>query len=530
MKRILYIALALCALTSCSDFLKEYSQDMIVAKHPSDLDEVLLGSCYLPSEPIGSGPAGTRMGGFFNILDDDVNTGGDRLDSLGHGSNEVSKAWTQCMAGNYGYFAWQQDVGINYDGSISNDDAATWDALYAHINVANTLLDEITLLPHDTQKDRSDWLRVQGETHFLRAQFYFWLINLYAAPYRPATAAQSPGVPLKLEPGIEFKFTRASVEDVYRQINADLCAADSFLTLSPQNEAHFLHRASAEAVNLLWSRVLLHQQRWAEAAQKAKKVMDSEHFYLAPLTQFAPNAPFLTEENPEVIFSQGSNSLATPSAFTARNGDYCISRDLYQTYDSLDVRRTCFFALYDESSGIANDSVQLAYKYQRGSSLRSHISDYGCLRLSEAYLNRAEALACQGEAPAEALALLNELRSQRIQGYQPQNYTGAELIRQIREERRRELCLEGHRWFDLRRYAVSGVEPWSRPIVHSFGVCGDYVGVMYRRTVVLPPASLNYTFALPKSVVNFFTEDPLETNPRDNIKPLETDNPDDEKQ
>lgn len=515
---------------SCSDFLKEYSQDMIVAKVPSDLDEVLLGSGYIGSEAIGSGPVGTRMGGFFNLMDDDINTGGDRLDADGNGSKEVSKAWNQCVLGNYGYFAWQQDIGVNYDESLSNDDAATWDCLYAHINVVNTILDEIQDLPHTSDKDLADWLRVQGEAHFLRAQYYFTLVNLYGNVYTPSTAATSLGVPLKLVPGIEFEFTRATVAEVYAQINADLEQAAAFLTQSPQKEEHLLHRASIEAVNLLWSRVLLHQQRWAEAAHKALEVVGTKTFNLAAISSLQPNAPFLTESNPEVIFSQGSNNLAPMEVLTARNGDYCVSRDLYCLYDTLDVRRACFFGEYGESSGIQNDSVYLHYKYQRGNALRSHISDYYMLRLSEAYLNAAEALALaslagqttdEPDPQMRANQLLNTLRSQRIPNYTSEQWTGTELVQKVREERRRELCFEGHRWFDLRRYAVCEPCPWAKDIVHDFGVCGDYVGVMYRRIIVLPAGSPNYTLAIPKSVLKFFTEHPMETNPRDQIEPLD---------
>ena len=509
-------------LTSCTDFLKEYSQDMIVAKQPSDLDEVMLGSGYLPSSPVTSGPHGNRCGGFFNILDDDVNTGGDRVNpETGKGTTEVSKAWNQCVLGNYGYFAWQQDVGTNYDNSLSNDDAATWDALYAHINVVNTILDEIQDLPHATDRDLADWLRVQGEAHFLRAQFYFMLVNLYADEYTPETAASKLGVPVKLVPGIEHEFTRASVAEVYAQINDDLARAEDFLTRSPQKTDHLLHRASLEAVDLLWSRVALHQQQWTLAAEKAQKVISSDNFYLAPISAFSPSSPFLTAECPEVIFSQGSNSLSPTEVFTARNGDYCVTRELYDLYAEGDVRRDSFFGVYGESSPIPNDSVFLNNKYERSNSLRSHISDYYMLRLSEAYLNAAEAYAIMGRE-AEANALLNELRSQRIVSYEPQHYSGAELVSAVRDERRRELCFEGHRWFDLRRYAVCNPYPYSRDIIHSFGVCGDYVGIMYRKVVVLPAGDLNYTFAIPKSVLKYFTDKPFDTNPRNNIEPLET--------
>ena len=79
-----------------------------------------------------------------------------------------------------------------------------------------------------------------------------------------------------------------------------------------------------------------------------------------------------------------------------------------------------------------------------------------CLRLSEAYLNYAEAMAMAGNVN-EATAALNALREKR---FDPEDYDDVtfasrqELIDFIRDERRRELCFEGHRWFDLRRWGM----------------------------------------------------------------------------
>ena len=43
--------------SSCSDFLQEYSQDKDYVRTWEDLDESLLGSCYMPvkvTRPVGS--------------------------------------------------------------------------------------------------------------------------------------------------------------------------------------------------------------------------------------------------------------------------------------------------------------------------------------------------------------------------------------------------------------------------------------------------------------------------------------------
>lgn len=513
---------ATAAFTGCDDFLSEYSQDQIVARKVQDLDDLLLGDGYLQSASIPSGPSVTRVAGFMNILDDDVNTGRDIVDSLSESSSFVAKAWVQSLISMYGYFGWQQDVGGNYEGTNINDDAATWDEFYKHINVVNVILNEITDLPHSTKQDSLDYCRVQGEALFIRAQLYFTLVNLYADAYQEATAANALGVPLKLTPHVEFEFTRASVKEVYDQIVSDLTQAERYLTLSPQTPSNYLHRASVEAVDLLLSRVYLYMQNWQLAADKAKAVQDSPNFYLASLTSLDSETAFLTRENGEIIFSQGSNNLASTDIFTGRPGDYCVSNDLYSLYDDDDRRKQCFFKRYtdDPTSAILCDSVALNFKYERGNSLRSHVSDCFTLRMSEAWLNRMEALAMLGQT-AEANSLLNEFRAERIGKYAAQSYSADELVRQIRDERRKELCFEGHRWFDLRRYAVNATSPFTKTLVHVYNVCNDY-GWRFPRTLVLPPHDQSYTLAIPKSVVDFFTDGSMPTNPRQKREPLES--------
>ena len=83
------------------------------------------------------------------------------------------------------------------------------------------------------------------------------------------------------------------------------------------------------------------------------------------------------------------------------------------------------------------------------------------LRLSEAYLNYAEAMAMLGgSGDDEATAALNTLREKR---FDPEDFeevefsSNAELVQFVREERRRELCFEGHRWFDLRRWGMPAI-------------------------------------------------------------------------
>lgn len=72
MKNIIYIAI-LILFTGCGNFLDEYSQDLVVPKTVSDLNEVLLGNGYVPSSEVQYLRRGS-IGWQLNILDDDINT------------------------------------------------------------------------------------------------------------------------------------------------------------------------------------------------------------------------------------------------------------------------------------------------------------------------------------------------------------------------------------------------------------------------------------------------------------------------
>ena len=459
----LALALSLLGTASCNDFLDQYSQDRVVAKTVQDLNELLVGDVYLKSYVVNKGvSAGTY--GFVNILDDDINTTG-----TSQQGNVGNTAWTHTVAPMYGFFTWQQDVRYNYGRTNKLNDDATLKTLYTRINHVNNIVDLIDDMPHATEEDAALYHRVKGEALFARSQFYFALANLYGRPYRLDSAAVDLCVPLKLTSYVEHnkdqetQFSRATNAEVYAQVAKDLETAASELTTAPQPDRFRLHRASAEAANLLLSRVYLYMQRWSDAEKAARRVVESPRAKLATIASLQGGQPFLTRNNAEILFTQGANHLAASDRNTSLTGapaDYCVSRELYELYSSFDARRNAFF-----STNSLSDSLGLANKYERTTEA-NHISDGFTLRTAEAYLNLAEALAMQGK-DAEANTVLHKLQSQRIDE-DLMDFTGEELVNEIRNERRRELCFEGHRWFDLRRYSVMEKYPLHKTIVHAF--------------------------------------------------------------
>ena len=515
--RNILIGMLLLASVGCSNFLDEFSQTNIRASKISDYDELLLGSVYMPSlkpnEPtyyVYPRPATSCS--FFNMMDDDINgVDIEALNSVGYYATE----WPSFSRGMFGYMTWQKDLTNTMTGTWADD--ATWDDLYQRIAILNTTLEEIDLLDNiSTDQEIADYHRVKGECHFLRAQFYLILANLYGKPYNPETAATDLGVPLKITSGVEHdkdketQFDRTPLNQIYAQVVDDLQHAVEHLSISSKG---VYYRTSKEAAVLLLSRVYLYMQDWEAAKDLLEPNMDD--YLLVTMDSIGEGNPFITEDNAEVIFSQGS--LFTQVNLTGYAPDFCVSADLYSLYDKEHDYRTLFF-----EQNPSTDSIALVGKYYIGSH-RSRVSDVLMLRNAEAYLNMAEACAMMGAQDGLANQYLNALRRTRIKDYVDQTYAGEQLVNEIRNERRKELCFEGHRWFDLRRYTVSDPYPYSKQIRRKY--CTYETTRPYVKNTVyeyiLEENDAAYTLDIPKTVKNFDTT-PMPGNDRPERVPLET--------
>ena len=495
MRKIIYILFCL-SFIGCN-YLEDYSQDLVIAKSVQDVDELLLGSGYLR---YGS-PDYMAYGDpcyWIHLLDDDVN--GIIVDNASANNVELLKSTY------YGYFAWQWEVGRNYDKTSLASDASLWNTLYSRINIANIILAEIQDMDKENEEDELDAWRVQGEAYFLRAQFYLFLVNIYGDAYAPSTAASKLGVPLKLTEYVEHdpdrnpQFERATVQEVYDQIVSDLENAVSCFERGSQPQS--IYRASKEAALLLLSRVHLYMQNWEGARDRALEVLESKNTLAA--MSFMDSVVFLSPSNVEVIFTQGVQNLK--HGITGRGGEFCVSSDLYNLYDDTDYRKIVYFTA-------ARDSIGLDFKYNTGDE-PSYLGDVFMLRTAEAYLNAAEAYAMLDDA-GNASKYLNDLCRARYIEYTDQTYTMDNVIQAVRDERRRELCFEGHRWFDLRRYAVCEEAPYNRTIEHVFPLYDQdnrnaFQSAEVYRLEIDDPA---YTFAIPKDVLNF--DSGMPDNPRE---------------
>ena len=72
---------------------------------------------------------------------------------------------------------WQNRVGLTVDRLSTKAEDADWDRLYKHINLANMILYEIEKQHVENDDDRKAISRIRGEAYFLRAAYYFILVN-----------------------------------------------------------------------------------------------------------------------------------------------------------------------------------------------------------------------------------------------------------------------------------------------------------------------------------------------------------------
>ena len=514
MKKILILCCMAGLFGACSNYLKEYSQDLAKVENLTDLDEVLLGKGYMP--------VGRFEEQYMQKLPQDV-----FLQSIHYMSDELaynpqtsSGDIAGILPGMFGWYTWQQSVGLPYEGNSRAAENRDWKQIYSCINICNMVLVSADELPANNAKEALQQKRIKGEARFLRGLYYFTLANLYGKPYF-AGNLDAPAVPVKLTEYVEDKdYTVNTVEEVYAQVLADLDEAEAYLK---DNEVkNHPYRADITAVYLLKSRVYLYMQDWKKAKMYADSVL-TKRDGLLDLNTYTSGGEVFTKTSPEMIFSMGGYPLATYVYNNRAEGDKypanIVSDDLALAFvEGENDWRTQYYIMQEEIGGAYTNNVYTTAwvfcKVKGWEISAKEAADHFMFRTAEAYLNGAEAAACSGDE-ATARRMLKALRDNRLKESGELTESGQELVDLIRRERQCELCFEGHRWFDLRRYTVCEKFPYSKEITHRYI---KYQSVNYLNIPVetvdytLEENDAAYTLSLPKEVLDF--QNTLEYNQR----------------
>lgn len=331
-----------------------------------------------------------------------------------------------------------------------------WMSTYPLIYICNAAIDGLnksSALSHAVKQ------QLLGEAKFMRAYFYFYLVNLYGE------------VPIALTTDYKANsfLSRSSVSKVYEQIRSDLNDAKGLLvdgyvksdavTLYPPTSAERVRPSKAAASTLL-SRVYLYTNDWSNAELEATEVISNSSLYdTVPLNQvFLKNSKEAIWQMQPVLSGITNTqegfffNLTIAPAGANGNHPVYLSQSILNSFETGDQRKVNgnWINVFTDGSG----TYYYPYKYKVGSN-GAPVTEYPMfLRLGELYLIRAEARAHLNNLPS-SIADLDVIRNRAglplIININP-GITQAALLGAILHERQVELFSEsGHRWLDLKR-------------------------------------------------------------------------------
>nr|WP_320036927.1 RagB/SusD family nutrient uptake outer membrane protein [uncultured Bacteroides sp.] len=343
--------------------------------------------------------------------------------------------------------------------------------LYRGINKANQAIDGISSMDESLFKTQSK-KRLLGEALFLRAYYYHELVCVFG------------DVPLMTKtPTISDKtMKRTPSADVYAQIETDLETAASYLPAKSEIDMKTnAGRITRGAANAMLSRVYLFEKKYDDCKKASLEVykdgyeLEDDYAYVFSLAG---------EHCKESIFEIDFYNSLTQSAATTNNGNFHVlmmlpygvtygyginqpTQSLANAFDEAGdvVRKEAtlltpadlqawetpanFAKLERNRTGYYNQKYYLKPS-ERSTEIRNNPVNIRVIRLSEVYLNYAEACV-KATTPdyTEARKYLNKVRTRAKLADSPA--TDNNLFEAIIKERRLELAMEGHRFFDMVR-------------------------------------------------------------------------------
>lgn len=320
--------------------------------------------------------------------------------------------------------------------------------------------------------------RYEAEMRFMRGYFYWYLLDHFAWQY-DGTNGDQPNSGLVIVDSYDNSpdfnrdkyHGRSTLNQSITEIQNDLQAAyDIFVELNGGLGGCEPNSISVNACTCLalQARLALYMGQYELAKGYAEKLINTKNYRLCSYKNYP--VMWSDDESSELIYVAGANSeeySLLGSIYTAynvansQNVDYLPSEDCLWYYDeSSDVRYKSFFLQGTAVVAGKGYTVMKFNKFPGNNKLWGNVGTNGYknkskpFRLSETYLILAEACAM---LPAQdvrgANDALNAIRSVRIQGFTPEDdYTGQDLIDEVRLERTRELIGEGFRMSDLRRW------------------------------------------------------------------------------
>lgn len=385
-------------------------------------------------------------------------------------------------------------------------------AQWQGIQRANLAIDEIPTTRIETEGDEAEKQakyrdRYLGEAYFLRGFYYFRLARMFGG---------MPLIDYVIKSSNQWAQTRSTMDETLNFAIKDFKRAENLLWEKDKYSNEELGRATKGAAQAMLLKANLYradylrnagneteaQKYFAEAAKWGEKVIQSRQYSLWP--NYLDNFRLANENGRESVFEIQYTEEATSdyggegytrgtmttilqrsrsSAFGEAGWGYDRpTQNLYNEYEAGDARRDetilvptdeqietpaqeiyCGDRMLNRKYAMYNDGANGGI-YKLAHATRSPKNNIQ-IRYADVLLMYAEACCESGDLPS-AKSALKEVRDRAglsqfpytavIQGQTVTfNDNQEDLRKAIRHERRVELAMEGHRWFDLTRWGIA---------------------------------------------------------------------------
>ncbi len=339
-----------------------------------------------------------------------------------------------------------------------------WATGYKIILNTNTIIGN-AVLDGSTSAEAKQYI---GESYFYRGMVFFDLARIFSYP--PSQGLDNKGIILKTDLADPDAMPRSTVGDTYKQIISDLKKGAELMDMRKSDGIKYGNKYAAQGY---LSRAYLFTEQWDSVIAVASDVIDNSPFQLEPRETYiyGLHNTYASKEAMFILFHDDTENRSTGAIGSMYNGDGGWGevfpskpfRELISKYPT-DVRNQLFDTIFDAGGvpvkypGTAYEKIYMTkFSYQNGIPT-AHSPIF--MRLSEVYLNRAEAYAHLG-MDTEALDDVNAIRTRA-------GLSGSELVTvgnlaahgyssvldAVLNERRLELAFEGFRRDDLMRNKI----------------------------------------------------------------------------
>ncbi len=335
---------------------------------------------------------------------------------------------------------------------------SAWRKYYNDIYESNIVLEGIDKATGDDALRES----IKGEAYMIRAYCHFMLVNIFAKHYIPATADTDLGIPYAMEyekePGQQYE--RPSVQYVYDRIEEDALKALAMIDESYMGVPK-LHWSKA-SIHAFLSRFYLFKEDWDRSLFHSEEVFkinsnirdfiaDYDTYFSKDHGQFA-NQYFDTK--------QGSILLVNYSvSWNIYNRGSLYANEFISQFHANDLRGK----IYSRWNVSTPNYMARKFRSDEHPSGDPH-TDIALFVVEEVMYNAAEASVRKNNPNFQyAIDKLNAILKQRWRPFvalDVSNYSDQDaLVAKILDEKNKELCYEGYRWFDIKRHEIT-VRHW----------------------------------------------------------------------